>query len=134
MKTPVDLAQTLMTLAHRDLDVFHLLAGASHIADESIGFHAQQVVEKCLKAVLACHRVEVRRTHDLSRLIELLREHHLPLPPNADSLELLTPYAVMARYDVVQSFAMNREEVSKLVRAIVNWAEKQLSVVAHPGF
>jgi len=123
-----------MALAHRDRDVFYLLAEASHIADESVGFHAQQVVEKCLKAVLACHQVEVRRTHDLSRLIELLREHSLPLPPNADSLELLTPYAVMARYDVVQSFAMNRVEVGELVRAIVKWAEEQLSVVAHPCF
>ena len=64
MKTPADLAHELMALAHRDFDVFYLLAQAAHIADESVGFHAQQVVEKCLKAVLACHQVEGKRRMD----------------------------------------------------------------------
>jgi hypothetical protein len=45
-----------------------LLANAE-ISDEIVGFHAQQAVEKWLKAVLGSRGVEFEYTHDLRRLL-----------------------------------------------------------------
>ena len=39
------------------------------ISDEIVGFHAQQAVEKWLKAVLGSRGIEFEYTHDLRRLI-----------------------------------------------------------------
>jgi HEPN domain-containing protein len=65
MKQPIDLARQFISIARRDLEVFQLLVAAKHISDESVGFQAQQVIEKCLKAVLAFQQIEVRKSHDL---------------------------------------------------------------------
>ncbi len=43
----------------------------SAIADEILGFHAQQAAEKMLKAVLACQGIEFPFTHRLADLIDL---------------------------------------------------------------
>ena len=62
-------------------------------------FHAQQAVEKYLKALLACHGMPVPRTHDLEELQGLCA----PLAPPAALTELdltqLSGYAVELRYD-----------------------------------
>ena len=39
---------------------------------ELLCFHAQQAAEKSLKAVLIHHSIELPRTHNLERLIDLL--------------------------------------------------------------
>jgi len=67
-----DLARGYFRLAQRDADALHLLAANADIADETVGFHDQQVVEKCLKAVLALHGVAFRKTHDRVELLDLL--------------------------------------------------------------
>ena len=69
MKQPVDLARRFLALAERDRKAFRKLSGDPEMDDELVGFHAQQTVEKCLKAVLAKDRVEVRKTHDLRELL-----------------------------------------------------------------
>ena len=38
-----------------------------------LGFHAQQAIEKSLKAVLSAQSIEYPRTHNLAMLLELLR-------------------------------------------------------------
>jgi HEPN domain-containing protein len=39
--------------AQNDLMVWHKLVNDTEVHDSMLGFHAQQSVEKCLKAVLA---------------------------------------------------------------------------------
>lgn len=60
-------------------------------------FHAQQCVEKYLKAVLTCEGVAFPKTHEIERLVS-----GLPKPARPDlTLEeqaLLTEYAVGPRY------------------------------------
>ncbi|MDQ7002734.1 MAG: HEPN domain-containing protein [Ghiorsea sp.] len=97
-----------------------------------IGFHAQQVVEKSLKAVLILHGVEFRKTHALDELLDLLKDSHLPLPPNEEQLEDLTPYAVLWRYDFDSSEDVNREEVAEIVTKVYKWAEA--SIASAKGF
>lgn len=90
MKRPEDLARRFLALADRDIRAFRKLSDDPEIDDEVVGFHAQQAVEKCLKAVLAKHQVELRKTHDLQLLIDLLAQNNLPSPPLCDGIHTLT--------------------------------------------
>jgi HEPN domain-containing protein len=66
---------------------------------EDLCFHAQQAVEKGLKALLAMKDVEYPWLHDLGELVGLVRAHWPNLlSPNEELVEL-SPYAVEARYD-----------------------------------
>jgi HEPN domain-containing protein len=65
-------AQMLLDVARQDAAACTLLAIASEIGDAVVGFHAQQAVEKSLKAVLSHNHIEFRRTHDLLTLLDLL--------------------------------------------------------------
>ena len=66
---------------------------------DTVCFHAQQAVEKSLKAILALYDIDYPRRHDLGELLALI----LPLAPQIAPLEdrilRMTPYAVEARYD-----------------------------------
>jgi HEPN domain-containing protein len=68
MKQPIDLAREYLAVADRDIEAFRVLAAAPSVSDASVGFHAQQAVEKCLKAVLALNRVPFGRVHDIQAL------------------------------------------------------------------
>jgi HEPN domain-containing protein len=62
-----------------------LLVPNLEISDEIIGFHAQQAVEKWLKAVMALHELEEARIHDLGRLLEILGKAAIELSPGCGS-------------------------------------------------
>lgn len=127
MKQPEELARRFLTLADRDLRAFRKLSDDLEIDDEVVGFHAQQAVEKCLKAVLAKHRVEVRKTHDLQILIDLLIQNSLPSPPLRDGIDALGPFAVELRYDLMVTEPLDREQANKVTESVRRWAEQQLS-------
>lgn len=93
--------ELLLAAAMQDFAACQLLAGSSVIGDAVVGFHAQQSVEKSLKAVLSVNMVEFRRTVDLASLLDMLEDHKLPTPPHADWLDELNPYAVEARYGTI---------------------------------
>ena len=126
MKQPVDLARRFLALADRDMKAFRKLSGDPEMDDELVGFHAQQTVEKCLKAVLAKHRVEVRKTHDLRELLALLEANHLPGPPSVDEIKNLNPFAVMLRYDFIEHERLDRTRAQSAVVAILAWAKAQV--------
>ena len=54
-------------------------AGAERLAAEGtefrdlVAFHAQQAVEKYLKALLVRHQIEFSKTHDIENLLRLLQ-------------------------------------------------------------
>jgi len=63
----------------------------------AVGFHAQQCVEKYLKAVLASRSVEFPKTHDIEKLIGLLPiDTPIRLPVRVQ--RTLTTYGTMTRY------------------------------------
>lgn len=51
----------------------------SKLTDEIIGFHAQQAIEKWLKALMARRGMDEVRIHDVGRLLQLLQDD-LSLP------------------------------------------------------
>jgi len=52
----------------------HLLAANDAMTYDAVCFHAQQCVEKYLKASLVDHSLLVPKTHDLERLVGLLAD------------------------------------------------------------
>lgn len=89
-------------------------------------FHAQQCVEKFIKAVLIHHHVVPPRIHNLERLHELLLKVCPAVELNAAELRLLTNVGMAARYpgeepdrdDAVQAVAIcegMRESLLKLI-------------------
>jgi HEPN domain-containing protein len=66
---------------------------------DTVCFHAQQAVEKALKALLALRDVEYPWRHDLGELLGLARANYPGLDLPAEQLLQLSPYAVDARYD-----------------------------------
>jgi len=77
MKTPRDHAASLLFKASHDLIAARAILAAGDAFD-TVCFHAQQTVEKSLKAVLALYEIEYPRRHDLGELLELAK----PLTPD----------------------------------------------------
>jgi len=59
MASEHDLAERLLRLARDDEAAARAMLDVVAVTDAIVGFHAQQAVEKALKAVLAFHGVEV---------------------------------------------------------------------------
>jgi hypothetical protein len=123
-----DHALLLLSKARADKLVLDKLADDSEIADDVIGFHAQQAVEKLLKAVLANRNVEYPRVHDIDRLVDLLEAHDGSLPPQARQLDELTPWATQLRYDeLLDMERLDRQQAQQLVDAVLDWADLELA-------
>ena len=102
-------------------------ASDSEIDDEAVGFHAQQAIEKWLKAVLALRDSKVERIHDLGRLLELIGKANVDPPPGATRLDELTIYAVPMRYaDLLDAEPLDRVSVGDWVDGVGKWAAEQL--------
>ena len=80
-------------------------------------FHAQQAIEKALKALLTASEIPFQRIHDLSRLLD----QALPLLPALESfregLATISNYAVDTRYPEVTSDPTRQEAVEALTTA-----------------
>jgi HEPN domain-containing protein len=56
--TPVlEEAQKLLRVAKADREVFAYLKPATHLRDAIVLFHAQQAIEKAIKAILTAHEI-----------------------------------------------------------------------------
>jgi len=83
------------------------------------GFHAQQAVEKLMKALLSQLSVPFELTHDLGRLATALKAAGELLPATPLALSDLTGYAILYRYEVLFEFAMpERDDLIDTVRLI----------------
>jgi HEPN domain-containing protein len=121
----VDLAHLLLRKANADLAATRALAADADPHDEAIGFHAQQAVEKALKAVLAFSRVPSPRTHDLTYLVELLDSHGLDVPAAIAEPEWLSPWAVTTRYDDLDD-TLDRNAAINAADGAITWAQTLL--------
>lgn len=122
-----DLAKVLARKAEGDAKVARKLAPDPDIDDEAVGFHAQQAVEKWLKAGMALHGLEEARIHDLGRLLEILDSAGADPPPGADRLDDLSIYAVPLRYaDLLDAEPLDREATITLIDEVGKWADTQL--------
>ena len=90
-------ARALLEIAEKDLKALGGMADTHTFAEEVFGFHAQQAVEKALKAWLAALGQEYPLTHNLARLLALLEEQGVGVAEFWDFTEY-TAFAVEYRY------------------------------------
>ena len=88
-----------------------------------VGFHAQQCVEKYLKALLISRQVDPPKIHDLTELYALLPDGLL-VGFDVRLLEELNPYSIEGRYPgvwepVEQADALRAVEAARMIRQAV---------------
>jgi HEPN domain-containing protein len=127
------LAGIFLLAAERDEQAFRKLADDLSLHDSLAGFHAQQAVEKALKAVLAHAGVAFRRTHDIAELLDLLEDCGFSAPPHADRLDELNPYAVEMRYGLIEPSGLNRPATARWVHDVIDWSRACIRVPPEPS-
>lgn len=121
-----ELAELFLRKARQDEFVLDKLISDPASPDEAIGFHAQQAVEKMLKAVLALHAVRVGKTHEIGQLLALLRNNTITYPSDFDELDRLSPFAAEFRYEDLPSgpeHSFDRTWAADNVHRVKAWAE-----------
>src|SRR5258708_4353902 len=100
---------------------------------DTVCFHAQQLIEKYLKALLAHHDVHFRKVHDLSELV-LLLPRPLKSPINSTEQDLLTGYISTGRYPSLPDVlgAKEAHEAMGIARRFRDWARIKLSIESRP--
>lgn len=102
MRTPEqvvwDFVQQWLDRAEKDLRAAGVLLESGIEDYENVGFHAQQAAEKFIKALLVCHQIEFPKTHDISRLRDLVAQVDEGLAGRLELADPLTPYGVEFRY------------------------------------
>ncbi len=92
---------------------------------EGLCFHAQQAVEKSLKALLIYFDVSFPRTHNIGVLLDLLPED-LVVPDLVQESAILSDYAVMTRYphDLEPVDADEYLRAVEIADYVLSWAER----------
>jgi len=127
MKPHLEEAWRSLRLADRDIKAFKVLNKEPDVHLSIVYFHAQQAVEKSLKAVLFSQQIEFARTHDLVKLARLLGDQGVMLPVREDQLRRLNPFAVAFRYDDMEIAPVAQEGMASLIAEIRGWAEQEVS-------
>jgi HEPN domain-containing protein len=116
----------LLSKARNDALALGKLAPDPEVADEIVGFHAQQTIEKALKAVLEARGVDYPYTHDLARLFQLLDQSGGG-PGGRDDALALNPWAAEFRYGDVVVGSLDRGSALAVATAILEWAEREIA-------
>lgn len=82
---------------------------------DAAGFHAQQSIEKYLKALLQMYNVPFRKIHDLLTLMEMCLPFMAELELHKELLAYLNPFAVVFRYP---GEFVSKEEAKKALKAL----------------
>lgn len=119
-----------MEKAAGDEKILFRLIDEEDIPDDGLGFHAQQAVEKMLKAVLAQNEVVYERTHNIAYLLKLLDDADIAKPGGADDLPNLSPWAAELRYGRAPEAVPDRPQMRALVEQVKVWADTQVAVAS----
>ena len=125
----IDDARLMQTKAKQDLSALCGMKDKTIFAEEIFGFHAQQAVEKSLKAWLALIGVDFPLIHDLEELFALLKDQGQAVPDIFQSLVDLTDFSVQFRYDTYIDFEdeLDRDEIIQKVQNFVDYVEQLLN-------
>ncbi len=90
-------------------------------------FHAQQCIEKYLKAALQKHGIPFRKTHDLEILLRACTEIFPLWISMQNDMELLTQYAVLFRYP---GESADKAEAKQAIDAMKRCRQEIMAVLA----
>lgn len=94
----VEVVRQWIHKADNDLkNAAHTLTMGADCPLDTVCFHAQQCVEKYLKAWLAFQSIDFPKSHDLTELVALLPDIR-KFPLSVDDCARLTDYATVTRY------------------------------------
>ena len=102
---------------------------------DAVCFHAQQCVEKYLKARLILAGINFPKTHDLVALLALVQKVEPLWQPWKEHLSKLTYYAVTVRYpgeSAERADAAEALKLAKLLRAEIRWSLDLKTKLASP--
>ena len=120
----VDFVQQWLKKADLDLQAARLLC-AGELDDYFVsGFHAQQAVEKYIKAFLVRHQIEFPKTHDIGRLRQLVARRDATLSERLERADVLTPYGVDMRYP--EEFEVISQKQAEQAVALAEWVKAEI--------
>ena len=127
----LDHARLMLNMAGKDLKALQGMMDVNTFANEIFGFHAQQAVEKALKAWLSLVDVDYPRIHDLEELLALLESSGDTVPERFYALIDLTDFAVQFRYASFEDVdsQLDRAETIRQVTELVEHVEKRFEDV-----
>jgi HEPN domain-containing protein len=119
-KSDKDHALQMLEMAKKDHQALIHMRDANTFSEEIFGFHAQQSMEKALKAWIASRGLEYPKTHDVSALIAILEGSGEDLS-KFSGLEDYTIFAVQYRYEAYDESEepLDRQEVIKTAGALL---------------
>jgi HEPN domain-containing protein len=123
---PADHAETLLAKARGEQATLRAVVDHVEVPDDAVGLHAQQAVEKALKAVLAAGGARYPFTHDIDRLLELVEAEGHELPSGLRHAGDLTPWALVNRYESAPALGARRSELVALADSALTWAEARV--------
>jgi HEPN domain-containing protein len=123
----LDLARVLLARAKDDETLVRKVYSDPDIADAIVGFHAQQAIEKLIKAVLAARGVAFIKSHALSYLIGVVEGNDIQAPEELAEADVLSPWAVEFRYEGDEPPALDRSAALALVEKTRQWAENEIA-------
>lgn len=126
MSAAPDLPGDLLSLAREDLAAAEALDRAERVSDAPVGFHAQQAVEKALKAAIASRDQDFPFTHDIGLLMQLCEDAGLELPADLSEADRLTPYAAAIRYGLGDPRAVPTSDALRWAALAIEWADAEL--------
>ena len=121
---PIGSVERWLRFADSDLDLARTqLTG--NVMIEALCFHAQQAVEKAIKAVLVHFDIPVPRTHVIEIVIDKA-EQKVEIPKFVREAANLTPYASVTRYPGDYEARTDADLLDAIQEAekVVTWAKE----------
>jgi len=93
-----EISREWLRKAQDDLDVIEEIKNKKHLTN-MVAFHAQQAIEKSLKAIIDEFNLGFVKIHQIERLLEIVKEH---LEANIDNeiVQMLDSLYIESRYPV----------------------------------
>jgi HEPN domain-containing protein len=126
MKEDKEHAAMMFGLAQDDFRAVEAFRDLPDVATAIFGFHAEQAVEKALKAWLTTAGARYPKVHDIRLLLKLLTDAGQAVPEPFRRLVYLTAFAAQFRYEQNEELVpeLDRPAVIRDVGAVLEHVER----------
>jgi HEPN domain-containing protein len=126
----IDQARKLLFMAAKDMKAMDIMQSPDSIDDEIFGFHAQQAVEKSLKAWITAIGGTYSFIHDLWVLLLILRELGCDIEMFKHFI-MLNPFAAQLRYEPLETAdaPLDRPVLRRQVQELYNHVQSAVAAL-----
>jgi hypothetical protein len=117
----------MVRAAERDWEILLVIVDAPRVGLPGICFHAQQCIEKYLKALLIAYGMNYERTHNLSALARKLGDLAGKQPMDDMDYSTINPCAATLRYGDEEIETVGRDWFMAKSRQFREWARAALA-------